>query len=278
MRTLLVALVLGTLTPILGALVIVAGLLRLRDRPGGVFDWAPRVWCRALLAAAGVRVRVHNAERMARGDARIYVSNHVSWFDIFTLASLLPHYKFVAKAELSRIPIFGAAARAAGQIFIERENRKAAFASYDRAAAQIRGGASVVVCPEGTRGRSYALRPFKKGPFVLAIAAHAPVVPCVVYGTMHVHPKGSWRVRSGLVDLHLLEPIDTAGMTYGDRDRLARETWLRMAELLRREHGVLSEDAESGENARGSQREEPADGSRDLGAGTWDVHPLTRDL
>jgi 1-acyl-sn-glycerol-3-phosphate acyltransferase len=240
MRTLLTALTLLVLTPTLGTVVIVAGLLRVRDRPGGVFDWAPRFWCRAILWAAGVRVRLHNVDQMRHDEPRIYVVNHVSWFDIFTLAAILPHYKFVAKRELFRIPIFGRAAKAAGMISIERDNRKAAFASYDQAAAQIRRGASVVVFPEGTRGRTYAMRPFKKGPFVLAVAAQAPLVPCVLHGTIHVLPKGSFRVRAGTVNVHFLDPISTSNITYEDRDRLARETWQRMADALDREYGVTS--------------------------------------
>lgn len=244
MRTILTALTLMVLTPILGMAVIVAGLLRFRDRPGGIFDRAPRVWCRAILWAAGVKVRVHNAHLMSYDEPRIYVGNHVSWFDIFTLASLLPHYKFVAKAELFRIPLFGPAARAAGMISIERDNRKSAFASYDRAADQIRKGASVVVFPEGTRGSTYELRPFKKGPFVLAVAAQVPVTPVIVHGTIPIQPKGSFRVRSGTVDVHFLEPIPTSGMTYEDRDRLARETWQRMARAFEREYAVTSPNSE----------------------------------
>jgi 1-acyl-sn-glycerol-3-phosphate acyltransferase len=240
MRTLLVALTLIVLTPVLGMIVIVAGLLGVRDRAGGIFDWAPRFWCRWILRAAGVRLRLHNAQLMRQHGPRIFVVNHVSWFDIFALASILPHYKFVAKAELFRIPIFGRAAKSAGMISIERDNRKSAFASYDRAAAQIRRGASVVVFPEGTRGRTYALRPFKKGPFVLAVAAQVPLVPCIVHGTIPIQPKGSYRVRSGRVDIHFLESIETRDMTYDDRDRLARMTWQRMAEALEREYAITS--------------------------------------
>ncbi|MGQ0640531.1 MAG: lysophospholipid acyltransferase family protein [Gemmatimonadaceae bacterium] len=240
MRTLLVALTLFVLTPTLGTLVILSGLLGVRDRPGGVFDWAPRFWCRAILWAAGVRVSLHNVERMRHDEPRIYVVSHVSWFDIFTLAAILPYYKFVAKAELFRIPIFGRAAKAAGMISIERDNRKSAFASYDQAAGQIRRGASVVVFPEGTRGRTYAIRPFKKGPFVFAVAAQVPLVPCILHGTIPIQPKGSFRIQSGVVDVHFLEPIITRDMTYEDRDRLARETWQRMADAMEREYAVTS--------------------------------------
>ncbi|MEP7384359.1 MAG: lysophospholipid acyltransferase family protein [Gemmatimonadota bacterium] len=241
MRALLVGLTFLLFTPTVGGLVVLAALLRFPDRDGSIYDWGPRVWARALLWAGGVRLHLHNSERMARGAARIYVSNHVSWYDVFALAGVLPRYKWIAKAELLRIPIFGPAARAAGMIFIERNNRKAAFAQYEKAAESIHQGASVIVCPEGTRGKTYALRPFKKGPFVLAIAAGVPIVPTIVFGTIRVHPTGSWRVRRGDVHVHFLEEISTAGFDYSERTPLAQLTWDRMADGLRELYGVESE-------------------------------------
>jgi len=238
MRTLLVLLTTVLLTPLLGLIVIIAALLGLDHGTGGVFDWAPRTWSRALLAVAGVRIRLHNAERMRSDRAQVYVANHMSWFDVFTLAAILPRPKFIAKAELGRIPLFGKASRACGMIFIDRDNRKAAFAGYEDAAHRIKRGASIVVYPEGTRGREYALRPFKKGPFVLAVASGAPVVPTVLHGTKEIFGRGSWRVRSGEVHVHFLEPIETAGLTYEDRDRLSRDAARQMSGLLEAEYGV----------------------------------------
>jgi 1-acyl-sn-glycerol-3-phosphate acyltransferase len=239
-RTVAVVVVLLLVTPLLATTVLVARALGVPDRDGSIYDRVPRIWARAILAVAGVRVLVHGAERLKAGQPRIYVANHLSWFDVFTLAAILPRYKFVGKAELFRIPLFGAAARAAGMIPIERENRAAAFQSYDAAVQRIRAGASVVVYPEGTRGQSYALRPFKKGPFVLATAAQVPVVPIVLYGTLDVMRKGSWRIRRGRVEVHVLEEIPTSGMNYEDRDRLARLCWQRMAALLKEKYGVQS--------------------------------------
>jgi 1-acyl-sn-glycerol-3-phosphate acyltransferase len=244
MRTLLVALTGLVLTPPFAALLVFAALFRLPDRPGSIFWWVPRTWSRAMVRAAGVRIRIHGAEHIADPPAsQVFASNHVSWYDVFALAATLPRYSFVAKAELLRIPVFGWGARAAGTVPIERDNRKSAFASYEEAAAIIRGGRAVVVFPEGTRGRSYALRPFKKGPFVLAIAAGAAVVPVIVYGTHAIMPKGAWRIRPGVIDIHFLEPIPTSGLSYDDRDALSQTVRVRMAELLERAYGVA--DAET---------------------------------
>jgi 1-acyl-sn-glycerol-3-phosphate acyltransferase len=243
MRTLLAAIALWFATILFAPLAVFASVLGFRDDKGGgrVQQWSMRTWAKCLCAAAGAKVVLHGAEHITTGQGTVYASNHVSWFDVFAIASVLPRYTFVAKAELRKIPIFGWGAEGAGVVFLERDNRKSAFESYQRVAEKIRHGLSVVVCPEGTRGNSYALRPFKKGPFVLAIAAGAPVVPVVVYGAREVQPKGSFRIHSGTIHVHLLEPVPTEGYDYEHRHALMRAVWERMADVLRTEYGVNSE-------------------------------------
>lgn len=249
MRSLLVGLTLLVFTPPFATAVIVASLLGIPEGPDSIYQRTARLWARLLVKAGGVRTRIHGGERISATVPRVYVANHVSWYDVFTVASVLPRWSFVAKAELRKIPIFGKGAEAVGTVFIERQNRKAAFAIYEKAAARIRNGASVVVCPEGTRGDEYALRPFKKGPFVLAIASQVPIVPVIVHGTRDVMPRGSWWVRAGTVDLHFLEPIPTAGLTYADRDRLMSRTWLAMADAFESLYGVASDRRLAGVSA-----------------------------
>lgn len=257
MRTLLAYATMVVVMPVLSAGIIVAGLLGIPNRPGGLYERVPRWWARLALRCAGARVVVHESERIDGGRPAVYVANHVSWYDIFTLLSVLPRYRFVAKAELFRLPLFGRAARIAGTIPIRRDDRQDALRAYDEAAAEIRGGASVVVYPEGTRGGSYALRPFKKGPFVLAIAAQVPVVPVIIHGTREVQPRGTYGVRPGTVHVHVLPAIATTGLAYGDRDGLATACWRAMAAALASEHGVAS-PVPPGEVARSPGRGDPS--------------------
>jgi 1-acyl-sn-glycerol-3-phosphate acyltransferase len=241
MRTLLAAVTLWFATILLAPLAVVASVLGLRKDNGGVVQqWCMRTWARSLCWAAGVKIEVHGAEHIASGRGTVYSSNHVSWFDVFAIATVLPRYTFVAKAELRRIPIFGWGAEGAGVVFLARENRKSAFEAYQLVAAKIQRGLNVVVFPEGTRGKEYALRPFKKGPFVLAIAAGAPVVPIVVYGAREVMHKGSFRVSPATVHVHLLEPVPTIDYDYERRHELMRIVWQRMADLLRDQYGVVA--------------------------------------
>jgi 1-acyl-sn-glycerol-3-phosphate acyltransferase len=240
MRSLAAVVTLFVITLILAPIVLVAAVLGIKERPGSIYERCMRVWARSMSRVAGVRVVVHGAEHVRNGA--IYMQNHVSWFDIFAVASVLPRYTFVAKAELRRIPLFGRAAEAAGIVFIDRDNRKSAFESYKVAAAEVQRGRNVVVCPEGTRGRDYHLRPFKKGPFVLAIAAGAPIVPVIIYGALEVMPKGSLRVRPNVVHIHFLEPVLTAGSTYEDRTELMRRVWQRMADAMRELYDVRTNE------------------------------------
>lgn len=238
MHTLLSAITVVVSTLVLGSLVLLARLVGVRPKRGGLFYKAPRWWSRGLVKAAGIEIVVHNPERIAGNESQVYIANHVSWYDTPVLLEILPNFSFVAKRELEKIPLFGSAAKAVGVIYVDRVNHAAAFEAYEDAARQMQAGESVAVYAEGTRGESYALRPFKKGPFVLAIQAGVPIVPIVIYGTIAVNPRGSLTAHPGVVHVHFLEPIPTAGLTYEDRDELATKTRLRMADTLRSLYGV----------------------------------------
>jgi 1-acyl-sn-glycerol-3-phosphate acyltransferase len=249
MRTILTVAMVWFATILLAPIAIIGRLLGLNEGEHGVAQWCMRTWARSMCIAAGVKVVVHNPERIHQGGA-VYACNHVSWFDVFAIASVLPRYTFIAKAELRKLPIFGYGAEAAGVVFLARDNRKAAFESYKDAAKEVTAGKNVVVFPEGTRGRDYSLRPFKKGPFVLAIAAQAPVVPVLVYGAREVMPKGSFRVRAATVHVHFLEAVDTTGLEYDRRHQLMRVVWGRIEACLRKEYGIGTSEhpiAEAGE-------------------------------
>ena len=178
-------------------------------KASGWFVDVTRTWARSILWASGCRAVVHGAENLHAGQAQVVVANHVSWFDVFALASVIQEpYHFVAKKELENIPVFGPAWKAAGHISIDRSNRERAIASLREAGDKIRRDASaVVIFPEGTRSRSGRLQPFKKGAFQLARQSGAPVVPAVVTGSYEIMPPGSWRVRPRTIHIRFLPAL-----------------------------------------------------------------------
>jgi len=202
---------------------VLASWAGIRYAPHNVYDRIMIGWSRLLLAANGVRVMAEGLEHVDPDGSYVFVANHTSIVDIWALLVALPNsFRYVAKRELSRVPVFGRAMSSAGNIFIDRGNLVASFSSYDAAAAMLSDGRSAMVFAEGTRSLDGRLLPFKKGPFVLAIRAGVPLVPICIRGAFERTPKGVLSVRPGEVVVRVGEPIDTRAMTYEDRDALSR--------------------------------------------------------
>ena len=218
-RTLWVGLNLLVATILLSSLVVASALLRVR---GGIYEWAARSWSKWILAVSGVRVHLEGLENIRTDRPQIVVSNHASWYDVWSLAAYLPGlYHFVAKKELAKIPIFGSAWKAAGHISIDRSDRQSAIRTLRAAGEQMRAeSARVVIFPEGTRSGTGELLPFKKGAFVLAMHTGVEIVPTAVLGGARILPKGGWRVRAGTIIVRFGVPIATEGCSDQDRDEL----------------------------------------------------------
>jgi len=183
-----------------------------------------RTWAKGILFVARVKVEIVGLENLSSDTPCILMPNHQSNFDIPVLLGRLPtQFRWLAKAELFKIPIFGRGMLGCGYISIDRSDRKAAFESLRDAAGKIRDGASVLIFPEGTRSRDGEIGPFKKGGFVLTVDAGVPIVPIIVCGTRTLMPRGSLFMRPRDVYMEILPPIETSGYTRKTKDLLMSE-------------------------------------------------------
>jgi 1-acyl-sn-glycerol-3-phosphate acyltransferase len=158
------------------------------------------------------RVHVSGTEHIAAGQTYVIVSNHQSLADIPVVSHLPLDTKWMGKAELFKVPLIGWMLRMAGDVPVNRSDRRSGAKALLKCARFLRQGLSVVFFPEGTRSRDGAVLPFNQAPFELAIREGAPVLPLVVEGSGAALPRGSW-LFAGTRDIWLkvLEPVPVAG-------------------------------------------------------------------
>lgn len=185
-----------------------------------------RRWGRAVIRLGGWSVRAEGLEYLPPGGA-ILVANHQSFLDIpLIVAALDREVKFLAKVELGRIPLFGRAMAAAGNMFVDREDPRNAIHLVREAAGRMRAGELIVIFPEGTRSGDGEVGEFRPGAFFIAQKSGLPLLPLLVDGGARALPKGSLRPRPASLVARVLPPIP-CGRTVS-REEMAAEARRRI--------------------------------------------------
>ncbi|MGW3512736.1 lysophospholipid acyltransferase family protein [Streptomyces sp. NPDC000994] len=196
--------------------------------------WVRR-WCRAVVRASGVRVRITGTAPPTGG--LLLVANHISWLDIPLLAAVRPA-RMLAKTEIRAWPVAGALAARGGALFIERDRLRALPATVAHIAGELRAGAAVAAFPEGSTWCGRAQGAFHRAVFQAALDAGVPVQPVRIRYLGHAGGAAStapafvgddsllaslWRVATarGLVAEVDVRPVLPPG-TCPDRRTLAR--------------------------------------------------------
>jgi len=178
-------------------------------------------WSRILTNMTPAKVIVEGAENIQPGQSYVVVANHQSQFDIPLIYGYCGlDLRWVMKAELKHIPFVAAGCRAIGHIFVDRSDPGQARAAINQAVSRLEPGTGILFFAEGTRSRTGALLPFKKGAFRVAIDRQMPVLPMTVTGTREVLPAGTFKLRPGRVRLKIHPPVSVDGMAMNQADEL----------------------------------------------------------
>ena len=203
-------------------------------------------WSAQLLAACGMKIKVvGDINSLPKATGRVWVSNHVSWLDIFAINAVQP-MRFVGKDDIQTWPVIGWLVARSDTIFISRSNRAAALAANDIISNALQAGANIAIFPEGTSTDGHQLKPFNHSLFQAPISAGVPVQTlCVRYplpnGDLNPAPAyhgdiSLWQTLVALLqqpqsvaEVHILAALDSTDMS---RQQLGASAQTEIAQCL----------------------------------------------
>jgi 1-acyl-sn-glycerol-3-phosphate acyltransferase len=161
-----------------------------------------------LFALIGCRVRVIGKEYVDMPGAKVYASNHTSYFDVLALMlGLGVPYHFVAKMEVGGMPFIGTFLRQMRHTKFDRSDPQSRLRQSQEMEKLLREGQSVFVFPEGTFTSEDGVRPFQLGAFKAAVDADAPIVPVSLAGTRRFLRDGTYLPKPTSVTITVSPPI-----------------------------------------------------------------------
>ena len=117
----------------------------------------PMLFLRYTARVVGARIEVVGTP--LRRDV-FFIANHVSWIDILAMAGA-SGTAFVAKYELSQVPVIGWLCSLNRTVFVKREHRMGVAEQINALKEALADNWSVTVFPEGTVTDGHSLLPFK---------------------------------------------------------------------------------------------------------------------
>lgn len=192
------------------------------------------------------QIELHGENPEDPRNPYVVVANHQSLGDIAVISRLPWEMKWVAKAELFRLPFAGWMMRLAGDIPVDRQDPSSRSAVIKRASRVLRNRCSVMFFPEGTRSKNARVRRFQTGAFRVAIANGVPILPIAIDGTSNAIPKHSWKFSERIAArVGVLDPVPTTGMSLEDAPRLAEEVRQRVIAQIAEWRGVRKADVDA---------------------------------
>jgi 1-acyl-sn-glycerol-3-phosphate acyltransferase len=169
-----------------------------------------RFWAWTILTVSGVRLSIKGKDKIDQKQTYFIISNHQSHFDGPALAATLGmQFRWIAKKELLKIPIFGQALKAVGNIFIDRSDTESAIRTLQEGIDRLPPGVGVMVFAEGTRSRRGQIGAFKKGGFKAALQLGYPILPVTINGSGNALPRNGLVFHPGPIDVIIGDPIET---------------------------------------------------------------------
>jgi len=209
-------------------MIISSVLLRNTTPTRGLASTFITTWLGSVARALGVRTKIYGT---ALTEKTLFVSNHISWLDIFIIGSLVPVH-FLSKHEVKAMPVFGWLSSRVGTLYIKRGKKGSASEASSEITAALNQQHNSLIFAEGTTTDGH-IKKFHSRMMQSAIDAHAMVQPIAIFfplvnpetGSPEINPAtlfiGDTSIRESFdliaraphidVEVHFLEPISSKG-------------------------------------------------------------------
>ena len=175
---------------------------------------------------AGVDLDVIGTENLPKDDAVLYVGNHSSYFDIVLTYLCFPGPTgYVAKAEMSRLPLLSVWMKNIHCLFLNRDNIREGLKAIQKGIEELKSGISICIFPEGTRNTSPdTILPFHEGSFRMAEKAKCPIIPVSINNTSAVWEAHLHAMKKAHVIIEFGAPIYPETLSREERKFLGAHT------------------------------------------------------
>lgn len=199
-------------------------------------QWAFRV----IYKICGVKLTILGQENIPKDEAVLYVANHNSYFDIIISYSLCPGLTgYVAKDSIEKVPLLNIWMRRLYCLFINRDDMKQSLKTILKGIEYIKQGISICIFPEGTRGDSEDVSPFKEGSLKMAEKTGCAIVPIAISNTRNIIYSHMPFVTPTHVILEYGKPIYPKELPKEEKRALGHHTQMIIQEMLDKNKEML---------------------------------------
>ncbi|PJI07353.1 MULTISPECIES: lysophospholipid acyltransferase family protein [Clostridium] len=178
-------------------------------------------WSKHILKVIGIKVNVKGLENIPEGTC-VFISNHQSNLDFLAIMGIIDkQIGFIAKREILKIKIVSGWMKMMHCVFIDRNDIRKSLMAINEGVENLDKGYSMAIFPEGTRSKSSNMGEFKKGSLKLATKANAVVVPIAIDGAYKLFEDVGGKIRSGVINMSILEPIDIKELDRSEKSKLS---------------------------------------------------------
>lgn len=207
--------------------------LGIMTRPDWWGSFATRWWGRLIIRMSLIPVDVKGSEHFQKNKSYVFTANHQGFYDVLLVCGYLnAEIRWMMKRSLEKVPFLGIGCRHAGYIFVDRGNAGKVRATYRRAEEALKGGASVMVFPEGSRCKDGHIGAFRRGAFTLADELQLSVVPMTINGSYDVMPRGSFLINYHPLSLTIHPVIDPVSQGAENIEHLKEESFKAISSAL----------------------------------------------